>query len=314
MLSSFKTVTNDFTGMFNGFKPTVTGNSSSFFGNSSKGSSLFGSSMFGPSTTGSTFSTINSSNTSMLGQVMTYLLASFVIMLFILIIVHFFFTPIFQLHPGGAGIIPVPGGDDGLVYWNKGNASEIMENKLPIQGSSWGYSLILDTFIQNPLQFSNRYRILFSRGAVRSASPSGSDTLLGMFDTYNLVVGLKPDTNDMIISVLSGSTMTNNEENVIIPNVPVQHPFRLGIVVMERALEVYINGDLIKTRKFDYPLKSVTGPIEIARPEEANIAKFQLLKIWNRILTTSEMRYATPNLVKTAPAGSTPIPSISICS
>jgi hypothetical protein len=234
-------------------------------------------------------------------------------MLFILIIVHFFITPIFQLRPGGPGMIPVPGGDDGFVFWNKGNNPQILESQLPINGRSWGYSLILDMFIQNPLQFSNRYRILFSRGAVRKATPTGSDTFLGMLDTYNVVVALKPDTNDLVVSVLSGSSTTKNEENAVISNVPVQQSFRLGIVVMENALEVYLNGNLVKTRKYDYNIQSVVGPIDSASPQESSIALFPLLKVWNRILTTSEMRYAKPELNAIAPLGALPMPSSSSC-
>ena len=294
-------VVNQFTGAFNALKPSGTSNSS-FFGSS--GTSWFSS---------SNSRNASSSSLSSVGQIATYVLAVMVIMLFILIAVHFFITPIFQLRPGGPGIIPIPGGDDGVSYWTKGNPAQILEDNLPIKDKSWEYSLILDVFLQNPLQFSKSYRILFSRGAVRTQTATGT-TLLGMFDTYNLIVGLKPDTNDMIVSVLSGTTGTKNEENIIVSNVPVQQSFRLGIIVMEHALEVYINGNLVKTRKYDYNLKSVTGPIDLAQPSEANIAKFQLLKIWKRILTTSEMRYAKPDLDVSVPNGALPMPSSSFCS
>ena len=301
-------VSNAFTPFFN---TASRSSNSSFFGASTRGmnSGANSSSWFGFSSSGSS----SGSTLSIVGGMTSYVLAALVVMLFILIIVHFFFTPIFQFHPGGPGVIPVPGGDDGIILWNKGAHPEIQENQLPIQGMSWGYSMILDLFIQNPLQFSNRYRVLFSRGAVRKATPTGSDTFLGMFDTYNLVVALKPDTNDLVVSVLSGSSTTKSEENVVIQNVPVQESFRLGIVVMEQALEVYLNGNLIKTRKFDYTLQSVTGPIDSAQPQESTIALYPLLKMWSRVLTTSEMRYARPELVTTTPLGATPMPSSSSC-
>lgn len=283
---------------------------------SSTNSSLFDSS------TGGIFSTFqsnraNSSNStvSTIGSVAAYIFAVLVILLFILVIVHFFLTPIFQMHPGGPGIIPIPGGDDGVIFWKDGMHPQLLEKDLPIQGQSSGYSLILDMFIQNPLEFSNQYRILFSRGAVRKETPTGSDTFLGIMDTYNLVVALKPDTNDLVVSVMSaGTSGTKSEENVVLSNVPVQQSFRLGIIVMDKALEVYLNGNLVKTRKYDYTLQSVVGPIDAVNDAQSKMVLYPLLKIWKRVLSTSEMRYATPTFQAITPPGALTMPSGSFCS
>jgi hypothetical protein len=303
---------NTFTSYFNSLKGST---NASFFNSSSTKSGV--SNWFNSTSSSSSWfgSSSGSSGTTMsvAGQIITYILAVIIVTLFILILVHFFITPIFQLHPGGPGVIPVPGGDDGKMFWNKGLNPQILDADLPINGISWGYTLMLDTFIQNPLQFSNKYRILCSRGAVRKSSPTGTDTFLGILDTYNIVVALDPNTNDLIISLLSGTSTTKHEENVIIPNVPVQKVFRLGIVVMERALEVYINGNLVKTRKYDYSLQNISGPIDPATPEESTIATFQMLKVWNRILSTSEMRYAKPALKTSTPFGALQMPSSISC-
>lgn len=244
-----------------------------------------------------------------IARVISYLLAILVVIFVILLFIHFFIKPIFSLRPGTPGIIPVPGFDDGKLYWNKVNPGQILNKDLPIATSCFSYSLIMDMFIQNPLQFSRYPRVLFSRGAERKEKPSG-DTLLGVLSNYNLAVALLPDTNDLIVSVLNKD---NNMENVIVPNIPVQEPFRLGIVVLEAALEVYLNGHLVKTRTFGAPPKDVKGDIYPASGVEANIAKIRNLKIWSRILTTSEIRYSQPPLSTAKEFEAGPMPSSTSC-
>ena len=234
--------------------------------------------------------TSNTGESSPIKRVMAYTLAIIIVVFIILLFVHWFIYPIFRLHPGGSGIIPVPGGDDGVLFWKNGNTGKIPNSALPIQTISAGYTMIMDMFIVNPLQFSKHPRLLFSRGAMVKARPSG-DLLLGVLDNYNLAVALLPDTNDMIVSVLNKD---NNMENVIVSNAPIQEAFRLGIVVMDQALEVYINGHLLKTRAFDSPPKSVTGDVYPASGIEANIAKIRNFKVWARVLPTPEIREATP--------------------
>jgi hypothetical protein len=224
--------------------------------------------------------------------------------------IHYFIKPIFRLRPGGPGIIPVPGFDDGMLFWNKTSAAQILNKNLPIASQSYGYTANLDVFIQNPLQFSKHPRVFFSRGATKNETPLG-DTLLGILNNYNLVAALLPDTNDLIVSVLNKD---NNMETVIIPNIPIQEPFRLSMVVMEQALEVYVNGHLMKTRTFAAPPKSVEGDIYPAAGPEANIVKVRNLKLWTRILTTAEIREATPPLSDTKDMGGGPMASSSLCS
>lgn len=261
--------------------------------------------------TGATAATNAVVQRSSVAQIATYVLSLIVVLFVILLFTHFFITPVFSTHPGAPGIIPVPGWDDGVLYWEYTNPSQILNKDLPIHSQYFGYSLFMDMFIQNPMQFSKQPRILFSRGGNRVNPPTG-DTVLGVMNQYNLVVGLLPDTNDLIVSVLNKD---HNMENVIVPNVPIQEPFRLGMILLEQALEVYINGRLIKTRTFSAPPMDVKGDINPAMGVEANIAKIRNLKIWSRILTTSELRYAKPSLSGMDSFGEvSPIPNSTSCS
>lgn len=240
-------------------------------------------------------------------RIFSYVFGIIVIILIILLFVHFFITPVFQLQAGAPGKILVPGFDDGTLYWNKTVPGQILNKDLPIASQCFGYSLILDVFIQNPLQFSSHPRLLLTRGGTKQTTPSG-DTLLGVLSNYNLAIALLPDTNDMIVSVLNKD---NNMENVVISNVPIQEPFRVGVIVMENAMEVYLDGKLVKTRTFQTTPKSVLGDIYPVSGIEANMAKVRNLKIWPRILLTTEIRYARPALSTPTEMGAGPMPPTS---
>jgi hypothetical protein len=244
-------------------------------------------------------------------QILSYLFGIAIVILIILLFVHFFITPVFSLQPGAPGIFVVPGLDDGVLFWNKSNASILPNKGLPIENMDYGYSFIIDIFIENPhVHFSKHPRILFRRGGTLHPSPTG-DTLLGLVDNYNVIAALLPDTNDLMISVLNSN---NNTENAIISNVPVQEPFRVGVVIMDYAMEVYVNGHLMKTRAFSAVPKSVKGDIYPISGTESSLAKMRNLKIWSRALTSSEIRYANPAMSTGNDFGSGQMATTSSCS
>lgn len=247
-------------------------------------------------------------NGSAIARILTYIASVIIVIFIILLFVHFFIKPIFILHPGSPGIIPIPGFDDGILYWDKLDPDKILNKDLPINSIFFNYSLTLDMFIHNPFNFSTNYRILFSRGATLQESPT-SDSMKGMLSNYNLAVALLPDTNDMIVSVLN----TNNDtEDIKINNIPIQEPFKLGIVFLERALEVYLNGRLMKTHIFKDSPKGNMGDIDPAK--DTSIVKLRNLKIWPRILTAAEIRYSKPPLSSAKDFAASEIPTSSTCS
>jgi len=163
----------------------------------------------------------------------------------------------------------------------------------------------VDIFIENPLVFSNKPRLLFHRGGVLKEAPSGK-TLLGILERYNVAVALTPDTNDLLVSVLNKN---HGMETSILPNIPVQTPFRLSMVIMEQGMEVYLNGHLMRTRTFESAPLDITGDI-VPVP---GIATLRQLKLWGRVLSASEIRDATPALTTANQFNLGPIPSSTSC-
>jgi hypothetical protein len=247
-----------------------------------------------------------------------YIIGIFIILFVISLFIHFFIVPIYSLQPGNPGIINIPLADKGVLFWNdsgdyptsQSNDGRIPNDKLPISTVINNYTFIVDLFIYNPMQFSStgNPRILLSRGGVERLNPRQGDTILTVLSSYNFAVALKPNTNDLIVSVLNAN---NHSEDIIIDNVPVQKTFRLGVVIMENAMEVYINGKLLKTRKYD------TTPMDVKKDvisRSSTIAKMKNLKIWNNVLNSHQIYSAEPPMPKDADFNAPQIPSSSGCS
>lgn len=226
---------------------------------------------------------------SMFGRIAAYLFA----IVFVIILISLFITPIIKLRPGDPGLIYIPLREDGVLFWEKGKANDIENKELPISEITYDYSLFVDVFIQDPNTFSRNIRMILARGADYKPTPPSSTIPTELLTNYNFMVGLMPDTNDLIVSVLNKDS---NSENILIHNIPIQEPFRLGIVIMEKTLEVYINGKLMKTRTFVSPPKDIKGNMMGGMGKDVMVAKLRNLKIWPRILKTSELREAPPRL------------------
>ena len=211
----------------------------------------------------------------------------------IILFIHYFITPIFQLNPGGPGVIPLPGMNDSKTYWK----TLIHDPSLPdtstilgTQTSNW--SMTLDLFIEQPFVPSQYPRLLFGRGGIMNETPF-SNTISGLLQSYNICMALEAETTNLIVSTLNVDELS---EEVHVPNVPIQTPFRVGVVLMDQVMEVYINGMLFKTRALTAPPIQAHGAFRPPSGDMASLAKVLNLTIWKRAVSASEIRYAKPPL------------------
>lgn len=228
---------------------------------------------------------INNQPTSSSWKTMlAYVFGIFVLIMIILVIVHFTLKPIFQLVPGGSGIIPTPGFNDAQVFWkNLTDVTTINESKdhTVINNIPFNFTLSIDMFINNPYQFSTSERGILTRSSSGSSSGSSSASASGSSSgSSSLSLALLPDTNDLVVSVRN---VSNIMENIIVKNVPVNSPFRITTVVLQTSMEVYINGTLYKTRVFNEPPKGDYGYIIPATMTP--VAQLANLILWNRPLS-----------------------------
>ena len=253
----------------------------------------------------------STTTTSTWAMVAGYVVAVILTLLAILLLINYTVTPIFQLYPGGPGYIPVPGGDNGQLLWPQGSTTPApiknTDTKVATITSNWSFAL--DIMITNPISNTTSPRVIFYRGDQPPSSTSDSHTLAGLLLGYNVAIALVPDTTDLLVSVMNSS---KNMENIVLSNAPVQTPFRIGVIIMDTAMEVYFNGRLFKTRTFDAPPSTNKGT-NFYPPQGTDAGMFKVanLHIWNSVITASQMRYATPTLMTVKTSQKSDIPSSS---
>lgn len=227
-----------------------------------------------------------------------YIIIALIAVLIILVLIHYTITPIFRFQPGDNGVIGVPGSDDSKRYWE--DPARILMIPDPFQSKSAEWSMGLSISIDDPTRNTGTPRILFYRGGelVENYVYDPSHTILNMFKADklpNLVIYLDKLNNDLYVSTISKNATPNSPislETVLVPNFPVRRTVRLGVGVHSRFLEVYVNGQLYKSRTYvNSSIQHNVGniyPPDITTAE--NVARVRYLRLWQRTLSAYEFR------------------------
>ncbi len=222
-----------------------------------------------------------------------------------LTLIHFFVTPIFKFRPGQKGIIPINVTPDSKIAWTGTTIEPIQMSESGLSNMAAEYTMTLDIFMNNPTQFErNRgFRPVFVRSTktdyILPSEPvvENPQTFLQQFgQEYNLALYFDKDTNDLIVSTM---TVNRDQVNVRVENIPVRQPFRIGVVLGNTVLDVYINGRLYRSVIYNAQPIYFAKPIILGPdPRLGSMVQVRLLQTWLRPLTPGELREMIPPLSK----------------
>lgn len=236
-------------------------------------------------------------------QYLFYFFTLTVIVLLLLTLVHFTIRPIFKTSSTSKGVIPLPGFTTPVpLFWQTENSIQaIAEAMTPVSTRTDNYSYVLDIQVDNPTAQTQNPRVLFVRGPTmnapaESASVEPNSTIRTIVPNFNTIVYLNRLTNDLNVSVQcaeqrSGLDPVISEANILIENIPIRKPIRLGVMVGSRVLEVYVNGYLARSKTFTVPIRAIQGPWQPPRSEiREQCARVRNLQIFDRPLSPAEFR------------------------
>jgi hypothetical protein len=241
------------------------------------------------------------SSTSTAWTIAKYLGITLFIAFLVLLIIHYAYTPIFNLSPGDGGVIPLGiGSSDAQLIWTDEPASASVKssftNLLPC-----GFTLQMDLFIDRNLQLSNTERVVLYR-ANKPVVPdtTGAKTIVQNYPETNLTIYLQKDTNDLVVSSITQSqSQTFIESAPTMLNAPLKQPFRLTVVYLQNLLEVYVNGRFRGSRVLKNPPLNTISQFYAAPDAFQNTIKVMNLCYWNRPLLAREIAKTGPSMPST---------------
>ena len=237
---------------------------------------------------------LDSSRISIL-SITIYLVVLIIIIGIFLIFVDRFITPVFKYKPDDPGYIPMPYGDDGVLYWQK-NPGLIRDDNTIISNLASGYTLSLDIFIFNPMAFASSPRVIFWRGSNKQGKQGDQGNQKYKISEFNLLFSLAKDTNDLMVDTMISTPgkLINDIETIKINNVPIRKGFRISVVMFDKLIEVYMNGRLYQTRTLSSPPIGSFHFLNSQTAEGQACTAIRNLKIWNRCLSAGEIREMSP--------------------
>lgn len=200
--------------------------------------------------------------------------------------------------------------------WNNLYAYTNLQYTGPAEFDSRSYSILFDCVLYNTRNYMTNegpYRQILHRGSKELATVGGAGAAIlsgcapagvgelppfGLPSRMNPGIFVDPNINDIIVFVDTMNGATPYRESVRIVDIPLDIPFRLGVVVNGQVLEVYLNCKLEVT-------KVLTGvPREIENEwygisGRANAqAQIQNMMLWTFPLAAEDVRSLCPDMPK----------------
>lgn len=130
------------------------------------------------------------------------------------------------------------------------------------------------------------HRHIFHRG---SDEYMGSSTTTELPKRMNPGVFLDPITNDLLVFVDTLGSDAGYRESLRIADIPLTTPFRLGLVLNNRTLDVYINCRLEETKFLKGTPKTVENRLYGLMGPNVAPAQLQNVYVWNYALGADDV-------------------------
>jgi hypothetical protein len=179
-----------------------------------------------------------------------YLAVGALALFLFLTFLHFTVTPIFSFMPGDSGIITIaPSGPKQYAFLNgptdDGKRIDFEDFK------AFNISFAFDIYIRS--EFATTVpRVLFysSPSAIALGATDTKGSLPTKFPGSNLVLYLDPQTNDLHAMILYTDSTTGDvqaKHELCVENMPLQKPVRIGVILFQKFVEIYMDGKLVRT-------------------------------------------------------------------
>ena len=222
------------------------------------------------------------------------------IIFLILLIIHYAITPIFSFTAGDGGAFPLANTTDGQLVWTKApplaDVSANVINILP-----HGFTIQQDIYMDNEASLSNRKRVFLYRAmSPVVVDPTQTEDLFTDYPESNLFMYLSPNTNDLIVSVVTqkpnGDLVLESTPTML--NVPIKEVIRVTVVFLPQVLEVYLNGKLHGTRTLRFAPRASDAYFFSSPDAFRGSVRAMNFKYWDRPITAVEVAKSGPPLTE----------------
>ena len=238
-------------------------------------------------------------------RILMYVIAGILLIGIMLLGVDQWITPVFQRSPGAPGYIPIPGTDTSQVFWKDSTmikditvgpvatvdtpAGKIRPLSVTNIEGAPSYSITLDITINDeypqdiPTAPASNY---LARGRrVFFIISNDSD------GTTQPILEISLDNSLNKIYIISYNTASSTrEETVVIDNVPIHAPFRIGATISTRMLEGYLNGLLVRSKNLIYPPTPPPSGFKIFDPLNIKIGTGGSAKVLSKGISVLNVR------------------------